>query len=116
MGAFKSIAFHEEEVITVEPLAYFPKEVELVKSHYVHNGEPALLGVDKNTRDTLWIATVQIPDHPCKEGHIWLRSTGIYTGMLEALARINVIKFTGRFERVPGSPKGEHAFECKLLM
>lgn len=112
MGQMSRIHFAEDNPVLIPPIQFCPRTAKLVKTQYVNNLADALIGVDPETGERLWTATVNIPDAEPAEGCVWIKNYGENEGMIDALAQAGVIQFTGTFAQVGH----EHAFECALLI
>jgi hypothetical protein len=63
------------------------------------NGRPALYLVDANTRETVAIATADLPGAPLKPGEVFIKEHSENRGMLAALEQAGVVKATGETVR-----------------
>jgi hypothetical protein len=63
------------------------------------DGRPALYLVDANTRETVAIATADLPGVPLKPGEVFIKEHSENRGMLAALEQAGVVKATGETVR-----------------
>lgn len=63
------------------------------------DGCPALYLVDVNTRETVAVATADLPDVPLKPGEVFIKDHSENRGMLAALENAGIAKATGETVR-----------------
>jgi hypothetical protein len=63
------------------------------------NGRPALYLVDANTRETVAIATADLPGAPLKPGEVFIKEHSENRGMLAALEKAGIVQATGETVR-----------------
>ena len=59
------------------------------------NGRAALYLVDAQTRETVAVATADLPEAPLKSGEVFIKDHSENRGMLAALEQAGVVKATG---------------------
>lgn len=82
----------------------------LLRGGYYGDGTLAIEGVNPETQELLFVATVRMPELPAK-GCVWLNGWSENEGIPEALEAAGIVELTGRTQEAGHC----HAVEARLL-
>jgi len=69
----------------------------LVQIRYYDNDRPAIVLTDANDKDTVAVATVNVPECPLEEGEVIIKNYSENEGILKCLIKARVISHPVRF-------------------